>query len=262
MSLSLPLALGAAFFAGLALWGSKGAKAAPGLAPGARRREDGVPAPVSSVLVESKLVSVIPSRAKPGRGRVPVAKFTQRKVPWRKHKKTGKLQQRVQIVEEPAALAAQASRKLGREIPLGVFTLATLMASEAGRGSPLAKAAIAHAAMTYTAKHGKGQTLIQILLGSDGRYGSQQGRYASTRHAPMESDIELAESIAAGKVANPTPGAIQWDSPKTQTALKARGEPGYERDADELRRKRESENKIAIFLPGVDHDYLRLWKAA
>jgi hypothetical protein len=266
MSLSLPLALGAAFFAGLAFLASGKAKAVPALAPSRRERGGGVPAPVVPApalpaQIEEKLAAIIPSRAKPSRGRVAVVKFTPRKVVWRKHKKTGKVQYRTQIKEEPAALAAQASKRLGREISLGTFALATMMASEAGRGSPLAKAAVAHAAITYTARHGGGQTLLQILLGKDGRFGGQQGRYAATSHAPLECDIELAESIAAGKVANPTPGAIQWDSPRTQNLLKAQGVPGYESNADELKKRREDKGKIAVYLPGVDREYLRLWKA-
>jgi hypothetical protein len=33
-------------------------------------------------------------------------------------------------------------------------------------------------------------------------------------------------------------------------------------DSDELGEKREREGKVAVYIPGVDREYLRLWKAA
>lgn len=240
-----PLALGAGLLAAAALlFSSKSASAA------------------EQKVAERKIAAVIPSRKKSGGGGGPVVSFTKRKVLWRTNKKTGKKESRTQVVEEPRVLAAMASEKLGREIPLGIFSLATMIASEAGSGADLAKVAVAHAALTYTKKHGKGKTLHQLLTSTDGHYGGQQGRYASTKNAPSLRDIEIAEAVAAGKIANPAPGAVQWDSPKAQDQLFAEGESGYSSDADGLARKREAEGKVAVFLPGVDQGYLRLWRAA
>lgn len=236
----LPLVLGAGALAAIAvLFSSKPASAA-----------------------EVKIAAVIPSRKKASGGGGPVVAFSKRRVFWRKNKRTGKEETRIQVIEEPETLAAMASDKLGRKIPLGVFSLATMIASEAGGGADLAKVAVAHAAITYAKKHGGGKSLHQLLVGRDGHYGGQQGRYASTKSAPTVRDIEIAEAVAAGKILNPAPGAIQWDSPKAQDQLFAEGEPGYSGGADDLARKRESEGKVAVFLPGVDRGYLRLWKTA
>lgn len=245
--MTLPLFLGAGAIAALLLASSK-AKA------------DEAKKPVAKV--EKKLASVIPSRAKASGGRMPVVKFTERKVFWRTNKKTGKKEFRVQIVEQPESLRAAASQKLGREIPLETFSLATMIASEAGRGADLAKAAVAHAALTYKAKFGHGKSMHQILTFKDGLYGGQAGRYASTRNPPTVRDVEVAEAVLAGKIANPAPGAIQWDSPSAQDLLLARGEPGYESNSNELAARRRAGGKVAVYLPGVDRSYLRLWRAA
>lgn len=244
--MSLPLFLGAGALAALLLASSK-AKAATSEKGGA---------------VEQKLASIVPSRAKPSGGRVAVVRFTERKVFWRVNKKTGKKEYRVQIVEEPEILRSAASQKLGREIPLETFSLATMIASEAGRGADLAKAAVAHAALTYKKKFGHGKSMHQILVAKDGLYGGQAGRYAATRNPPTVRDIEVAEAVLAGKIANPAPGAIQWDSPSAQDLLLARGEPGYESNANELAARRKAGGKVAVYLPGVDRSYLRLWRAA
>lgn len=237
----LPLVLGAGVLAAIAvLFSSKPASAAE----------------------MKKITIVIPSRKKAGGGLGPVVSFTKRKVFWRKNKKTGKTETRAQVIESPETLAAMASEKLGRPIPLGIFSLATMIASEAGSGADLAKVAVAHAALTYTKKYGKGKTLHQLLTGSDGHYGGQQGRYASTKNAPSVRDIEIAEAVAGGKIANPAPGAVQWDSPKTQDKLFAEGEAGYDSDSDDLARRRAAKGKEPVFLPGVDPGYLRLWRAA
>jgi hypothetical protein len=244
--MSLPLLFGAGAVVAAVLLANSKAKAAT----------------VEGKKVESKITSVIPSRAKPNGGRVAVVRFTEKKVFWRKNKKTGKPEYRVQIVEEPEVLVEVASQKLGRAIPLETFSLATMIASEAGRGSDLAKAAVAHAALTYKRKFGKDKSMHQILTFKDARYGGQAGRYASTRNPPTVRDIEVAEAVLSGKIANPAPGAIQWDSPSAQDLLLARGEPGYESNADELAARRRAGGKVAVYLPGVDRSYLRLWRAA
>lgn len=239
--MTLPLFLGASGLLALVLLATGKAKAAT---------------------VERKLADVVPSRKKKDGGSVAIVTFTPKKVFWRTNKKTGKKQYRVQIEEEPIELATRASEKLGRKISIDVFSLATMIASEVGSGADLAKAAVAHAALTYVKKHGKGKNLHEVLTRGDGRYGGQAGRYASTRNPPTLRDVEIAEAVAGGKISNPAPGAVQWDSPKAQDALVERGEPGYEMNSEELGEKREAEGKVAMYLPGVDQRYLRLWRAA
>ncbi len=208
--------------------------------------------------VQNRIASVVPSK-KSKVARQSLAQFTQQKVPWKINPKTGKMMARVVIVETPAQIEQEVRRSLGRSqpVPMDVLALATMMSSEANSGPSLARVAIAHAAMTYARRKGKS---ITGLLMPDGRFGSQQGRYAATRHPPDRESIELAEAIVNGKIGNPTPGAVQWDSPRAQNTLLARGEPGYTRDAQQLGAKREGEGKQAVYLPGVDPGYLRMWR--
>jgi len=197
-----------------------------------------------------------------------VVAFTSKKVPWKTviNKETGepKTLARVQIQESPAQLASQASEAVGKQVSVDAFLLATLMASEAGGGHPLAKAAIAHAALTEAKRH---RRPLSVQLAPDGKIGSQQGRYAATSRPPTKADVELAEAILGGKVGNPTPGATNWDSPRGQRAAIARKVPGYDpsNTPEKVARKRAFDKQgrrkmVAMTVPGIDPDYLRLWR--
>jgi hypothetical protein len=188
--------------------------------------------------------------------------------------KAGKKIYRDDVQETLPQLAAAASKKLGRQISPGVLLLATLMESEAGDQPDLARVAIAHATITNARRKMKEGSLTvaleKLLLPAwknhkiviDGHMGSQLGgRYASTRVPPTERDIELAEAIAKGQIQNPAPGAIKWDSPSAQNKLHDEGL--YDSDADTVADNRENkEHLIATYLPGIDHDELRLWRTA
>lgn len=185
----------------------------------------------------------------------------------------GKEIYRVDVVQTPTELAERASKKLGRKISEGVLMLATLMESEAGDQPDLARVAIAHAAITNAKRTSKNKDLTAALkhlllptwqnhkIVSNGHMGSQQGgRYASTRIPPTERDVELAEAIVKGQIANPVPGAIKWDSPNTQDELYDKGL--YDKDSEDVAESREKkENLVAAYLPGIDPGELRLWKA-
>lgn len=190
--------------------------------------------------------------------------FTLKTVYWTKN---GKIQRdknkkpltRLEVVESPEALAAQASKVLKRPVSETALVLAALLASEAGSGADIAKIAVAYAALTM-AKKERVSILTQLI--PDGRLGGQLGRYASTRIPPTMRDVAIAEAVLAGRVANPSPGAIQWDSPKTQDALARKGIKGYRKDSRQIAADRQAKGKRAVFLPGVDPQYLRLWAVA
>jgi hypothetical protein len=183
-----------------------------------------------------------------------------RQVPWKKDQ-SGKILTRTEVIDSPAELALIGSQKLGRKdvIPLNVWTLATVIASEAGSGPELAKAAIAHAVMN--AARLKGVSIFK-LIAPDGKFGGQQGRYAASSRPPTEADVKIAEAVYSGKIKDPTRGADQWDSPRAQRALVARGEPGYTSLPDKVAASRVKAGKVAVYLPGVDREYLRLWRPA
>jgi hypothetical protein len=191
--------------------------------------------------------------------------FTLQKVFWKtvqkRDKKTGKIVSsvdlyRTEVVEEPASLAVAASARLGKTIGLNTFVLATLIASEAGRGHPLAKAAIGWATKNQAAK--KGQTIFK-LVAPNGKLGSQQGRYAASKTPPTAQDVEIASAVLEGRIKDPTGGALQWDSPRAQKTLKARGEPGYGKGPEEVAMSRQAEGRRLVTWPGIDPNYLRLW---
>lgn len=191
--------------------------------------------------------------------------FTERKVPWKRSRlPTGEIGivYRTVIEEDPRDVQARISRALGREVDLDAVILATMIASEVGdkkgREHPVAKAAIGHAALTEAKL--RRRTLMKQLI-PDGRFGDQLGRYASTRLPPTSADIEMAEGILSGKVGTPTPGATNWDSPQGQRAAIRARLPGYEgRTPDVIAERRESDGKEPVYVPGVDPDYLRLWR--
>jgi hypothetical protein len=190
--------------------------------------------------------------------------FNTQKVEWKKSKK-GRMLYRTVVTDDVQDLAKEASGKLGHEVPIMAFILAVLMASEAGTEHPLVKVAVAHAAISAAKKKGKGiplaLALTQLII-PDGRFGSQLGRYASTKLSPTKEDIELAEKVVRGDIKNPAPGALQWDSPRTQDALAARGEDGYEKDSGDIAEARTAEGKKPVYLPGIDPYSFRLWKPA
>lgn len=217
------------------------------------------------ILAISRSASAASSTKKPVSRRTAGSKlvpFTQEKVFWRYNKKKKKDEYRTQVVEELPDLAAAASAKLGRKVHPDEFLLATLIASEAGNQGPTAKAAIAHAAITM-AKRLK-VPLRNLLLPpkQGGKLGSQHGRYASTARPPTAADLEIAEGVRWNEIPNPTPGAVQWDSPRAQNKLIQEGADGYEIDADQLAARRAGENKVPVYVADVDPTELRLWRPA
>lgn len=211
-----------------------------------------------------KLDAVIPSRSTKTKGRERLAKFTLKTVPWISkktllpviHKASGKVMTRIEVQEPPHELAAAASQKLGRPVSPTAFALATLIASEVGSGNDLAKAAVAWATVTQSQRIG---TPLLKLIAPDGFFGGQLGRYADSRQAPSLRDLEVAEGVLSNQIANPAPGARQWDSPRTQDAMYNRGDLGHKMNAQMVATQRIADGNREIVLPGVDRGYLRLW---
>lgn len=211
-----------------------------------------------------KLDNVIPSRTSKSKGRERLAKFTLLTVPWISkktgqpiiHKASGKVMTRPEVQESPQDLATQASAKLGRPVSPTAFALATLVASEVGSGNDLAKAAVAWATVTQAQRIG---TSVLKLIAPDGKFGGQLGRYADSRQAPSLRDLEVAEGVLSNQIANPAPGARQWDSPRTQDAMYARGDLGHKMNSEMVAAERIAAGNREIVLPGVDRGYLRLW---
>jgi hypothetical protein len=203
----------------------------------------------------------------------PLAKHTPTKVPWwivdkktrelvqKRDPKTKVLLFRTQIIETPDKLRSQAEKVLGRSITGSAYALATMIASEEGSKPPYVKAAVAHAAWNMARAKG---LHVEELLAPDGTFGSQHGRYASTRFAPSEEDVNIADGVLSGRLPDVTGGAVQFDSPSAQSALIARGEAGYdpENTASAVEKSRRKEGKEPFYLPEhiISPSDLRFWR--
>lgn len=225
--------------------------------------------------IDAKLDSISPSRRRKGGG-TPIFDYAINVVPITKlvtNKRTGKKQEHTvyrQRVDgamidgdlaasgEPSELAKLASQIVGREIPVETFALASLASSEASTQPAIAKVAVMHAALTKA----KGRDGLIKLLAPDGHFGGQQGGYAATRQPPTFVTLELAESVLGGKVKNPTPGALYWDSPSGQRAALEKKTSGYTKTPEEIADERHADHLVEISPRGVDPDDLRLWKPA
>jgi hypothetical protein len=179
----------------------------------------------------------------------------------RRDKKTNKLLFRTQVRETPDELRTQAQNLLRRPITGSAYALATMIASEEGSKPPYVKGAIAHATWNMARSRG---LHVEELLAPDLTFGSQHGRYASTRFPPSEEDLNIAEGVLSGRLPDVTDGAVQFDSPSAQGALIARGEPGYgpENTASAVEKSRRAEGKEPFYLPGhiISPSELRFWR--
>ncbi len=147
------------------------------------------------------------------------------------------------IQESPTALADAAG------LDLETYTLARLLSSEEGTAGNLERIAVGAAALNYANQ--QGTTLFSLLTGATrtknaGTFGSQPGRFASTRQDPYQGDGELATGLREGTILDVTNGATHWDV------------PGGE-DAAQVAANRLASGLIAYPVEGIDPDDLRFW---
>jgi len=155
-------------------------------------------------------------------------------------------------------------------LDLRTYALARMLASENPRDTDLVRIAVAWVCCNEAAR--ENTTPEQLLLRStrpdrNGKFGSQLGGYASTTNDPVPQDVQIAQRVLApptadNYAADPTGGAVQFDSPRAQRAALARGAPGYVSTPEQVAAERQSEGKVQVTLPGVDPDYMRFWRYA
>lgn len=156
---------------------------------------------------------------------------------------------------DPRELASQAGAGID------VYALARLGASEAG--SEAEKVAVMWA--TVNQARARKVTISQLLTRaskggpSDGFFARQNvgGRFGSTARSPSAKDLEIARKVHAQLIPDPTGGARQWDSPKAQDALLAKGTPGYTKTAADVAAERSKTNDL-VMVPGVPNT--RFWR--
>jgi hypothetical protein len=150
-------------------------------------------------------------------------------------------------------------------ISLDAEALARLGPSEAGSGKA-AQIAVMWAAVNYAKR--KGESISTLLLrgklksglpsSSEGRFAAQNtGKYASTRSPSTAQSRENAVAVLAGKLADPTHGATQWDAPAAQDAMAKKGVAGYTKTSAEVADER-SKASTLVAVTGVSS--IRFWK--
>lgn len=163
------------------------------------------------------------------------------------------------VPQDPQQLADQAG------LPLEVYALARMISSENGNDSPAIKLAIAWAALNHAG--GADQVAAVLLRGrgsADGHFARQNagGKYASTALDPFEDDVRIAQAVVSGSVPDPTGGATNFYSPRTQDALAARNVDGYGKDAAAVDAAWRASGLDPVDVPGVDPDYMRFYRRA
>lgn len=158
----------------------------------------------------------------------------------------------------PDELARQAG------VSLDVYALARMLRSEHGSEGERVKIAVGWAAVNQA--RASGVSISRLLLrgtakgGSDGLFGAQNvGKYASTRNDPHTDDVEIARKVLSRAVADPTGGATQFDSPKAQRALVAKGLKGYTKGPEAVAAERMKKSDLVV-VAGIDPDHLRFWR--
>ena len=126
------------------------------------------------------------------------------------------------VTESPASLASRAS------VPIEVYSLARMIESEEGSGSPETLIALGEAARNYARSIGK--TITSLLTDSSraesrGLYSEQRGKWASTRLDPTQRSIVAAMSVLGTPETNLVDGASDFFDPKTQEGGVQAGKP-------------------------------------
>lgn len=166
------------------------------------------------------------------------------------------------VPKQPEALALAAG------VPLAQYCLARAIASEEGGQPRLYQQAVGCAIVNFArAEFPRLQIIdavVQLVLGSAGQFGRQGtgGRRVSSARAPIRLQLELADQILAGEVADPTEGATQWDSPSGQRALLKEGDPLTHATPQQVADNRLAAGYELVTVPGIDPDDLRFWRQA
>ncbi|MDD5367330.1 MAG: hypothetical protein PHR30_18505 [Gallionellaceae bacterium] len=147
---------------------------------------------------------------------------------------------------------------------IDVYALARMISSEAGGASEQAKIAIAWTAVNEARR--RKVTISGLLLAghtrkgapssSAGFFGAQKtGKYATTAHEATAVDLAIARKVYGGVVADPTGGATQFDSPRSQIV----GVAGNTKTAAQVAAERSAHSDLVV-ASGVDPNVFRFWR--
>jgi hypothetical protein len=162
----------------------------------------------------------------------------------------------------PEALAIEAG------VSLAQLCLARAIVSEAGGLPRLHEQAIGCATLNFARSEYPRLTdadaVVTLVLGSARAFGRQGsgGRRVSSSKEPARLQLNLAAEILAGSAADPTGGATQWDSPRTQRLLMAQGDPLTLKTPQQIADQRIAAGYEQVIVPGIDPEVIRFWRRA
>jgi hypothetical protein len=160
----------------------------------------------------------------------------------------------------------------GKEVkdPRDGYSLARVIQSEEGSAREGVRRGVAWATRNEAFNRGVSITALVLYAkdpATNGKYGSQnEGRYCSTANEPTKANRALAESVLAQpRSADPTGGAVQYDSPKAQRYLARKKIKGYVRadgspvTPEDVAAKRRAAGKRLVLIDGVPEEEFRMW---
>lgn len=149
---------------------------------------------------------------------------------------------------------------------VGTYALARVSASEAGGQKRIAKQGVLSVVVNESARSGR--SLLDVVLGSGSTFGAQGtgGRgFVSSAHDPGSIDFDVAGGIADGSTADPTGGALHFDSPGAyKDKLDADGNvvATAQQRIDAFAAARSAEGMELVLLDGVPESTFRFWRPA
>lgn len=155
---------------------------------------------------------------------------------------------------DPVATAQQAG------LPVDIYALARVVASEAGAQPRIVQIAVAWVVVNEARRLKK--AIYKVAAGPDGLLGAQNtgGEFVSTRLEPNAAHVAVAKAVHTKIEADPTGGALHFDSPRAQRALVARGAPNYTKTPEQVAARRIAGGMELVTLPGVPEEQMRFWR--
>lgn len=147
-----------------------------------------------------------------------------------------------------------------------VYALARVSASEAGGQKQIAKQGVCWVVINHA--NAVNTTPLLTILGSAPTFGHQGtgGRsFVASGKDPGAVDLQVADDVFSGNVADPTGGALNFDSPgayKDKLDNDGNVIATAQERADAFAAARQGENKVLVLLDGVSESTFRFWRPA
>jgi hypothetical protein len=168
------------------------------------------------------------------------------------------------VPADPAELAR------GMGVDPSTLALARVLVSEAGNLPWIGQIGVGWTVVNHA--RAVGRSVLDVVTAAsfksgadapgDGYFGRQGGtggyRYVASSQSSTDDSRATAAGILAGDVADPTGGALNFDSPGSYGVQAGTEEGG----GDTFAANREAEGKEKVLLPGIPESQLRFWRPA